>query len=304
MIRFQAFGARFSLPLLTLLYPFLAVRLGHSGIFGSIALALSFHEIGHLLAARLLGVHIQEIHLTPFGGSARMENPYRLDAAHIIPVAAAGPAVNLLLAMLFASLAHWRVLLPHQASPLIGTNLVLFLFNLMPALPLDGGRILFALLRRPLGERRALCTGLWLGRILAAVLVGASIAGGLSGCSWNLSFLLAAIFIIASEPDERRALLKSRAQRIPDLMEPHKDTTPVRIFQMDENSSLHSALTCMRSGEATWFILTSGGRPVGIQDDRTVLRHLINEDAPEATLGSLQAYALVPRRASGAVQDA
>ena len=68
MIRFQAFGIHFSLPLLTLLAPLLGQKLGMEGELMPLAFALSIHEAAHLAAAKLTGVAIQEIRILPFGG--------------------------------------------------------------------------------------------------------------------------------------------------------------------------------------------------------------------------------------------
>ncbi|NVB77150.1 MAG: Zn-dependent protease [Kofleriaceae bacterium] len=108
-------------------------------VFGSVLL----HELGHALVARNLGVYIDSIELSFLGGAARMANMPRR-SSHEIMIAAAGPAVSLILGglglglgtMLHSSLFAW-----------IGyTNFIIAAFNLIPALPMDGGRILRAAL--------------------------------------------------------------------------------------------------------------------------------------------------------------
>ena len=199
MISFHAFGVRFSLPLLTLIVPFLAAKLGAVNAFAPLFIALSGHELAHLAAARLLRVEISEIRLMPFGGSAKIENPYRLPPGKLIPLAAAGPTANLLMLVLGAALTHWGWLEPRMSVSFVQVNLVLCLFNLLPALPLDGGRILYAVLEKPLGSGRALKAGIWLGRIFAAALIALFLLTALTTGKLNLSFVLAAVFIITSE---------------------------------------------------------------------------------------------------------
>ena len=292
MIRFRALGVNFTLHLLTLIAPVLALRLGMRGGMFALFLALGVHELAHLIAAKLTRVDIAEIRLMPFGGSARIENPYRLSPAQLIPTALAGPTANLTLAVLLAALAQWRVLDPMRAAELIAPNLILMLFNLIPALPLDGGRVLYALLQRPLGEHRALALGLWLGRALAASLAAAFCAGGLLHGRWNLSFLLAAIFLLASGRDESDALSAARAQRLGDALEADTEPRPARIYQLDSRTSARRALSFIRPKEQAWFVLTANGTPSALIDGRSVVSHLIGGSDADVALGDLPAYHL------------
>ena len=300
MIRFRAFGVRFTLPLLALAAPLLALRLGLRGPMRALALALCAHELAHLLAAKLARVGVSEIRLMPFGGSARIENPYRLSPGQIVLVAAAGPAGNLLLTLLCAAFAHWGLISPASAATLVRANLMLMLFNLLPALPLDGGRILYALLSHPLGEAHALRMGLILGRLLAAALLAAMLVGGLCSGKWNLTLLLAATFILISERDERRALGASRALRLEETLDADSAPRPARIYQLDEGISAAQALSLLRPRERAWFVLTQGGAPSGLIDDRSIVRHILEKDAPETALRELCRFRLSPSPPSGA----
>ncbi len=300
MIHFRAFGVRFTLPLLTLAAPLLALRLGLRGPVRALIPSLCAHELAHLLAARLAGVQISEIRLMPFGGSARMENPYRLSCGQIALVAAAGPAGNLLLMLLSAALAQWGLVSPAVAAALLRANLMLMFFNLIPALPLDGGRMLYALLSRPLGEARALRVGLCMGRLLAAALLAAMLAAALRRGKWNLTLLLAAAFILASERDERRALRASRALRLEEALDADSSPRPARIYQLDESASAAQALSLLRPRERAWFVLTRCGAPCGLIDGRSIVRHIVERNAPETALGELCGFRLSPASRSGA----
>ena len=299
MIRFRALGVQFRLPLLALLTPLLAAKLGMRANLPAMAIALSAHELAHLLAARLAGVEIAEIQLLPFGGSAKMENPYRIPPARVVAVALAGPAANLVLIVLCAALTQWGLVQAASAAALFQMNLTLMLFNLLPALPLDGGRILYALLQRPLGESRALRLGIWLGRVLAAALLAAAVGLGIRSGRWNLTLILAAVFLLASGPDESAAWARSRAQRLGDALE-SAAIRPVRILQLPADTSVSRALELLRPRESCWFLLTDGGNPRALLDERSLLRHLIDGGAPEATLGELTVYRLPPTSHSGA----
>ena len=160
-------------------------------LFGIVVL----HELGHALAARHYGVGTRDITLYPIGGVARLQ------AAHFRPdqemaVAAAGPAVNFALAgvawLLAPSLAG-TPLLAFLVSQFLVYNLGLGLFNLVPAFPMDGGRILRAFLSRRYGHVQATATaGTW-GQRIAWVF---GIAGVLYS-SFNLVFLGVFVWLAA-----------------------------------------------------------------------------------------------------------
>lgn len=122
------------------------------------------HELGHALVARYLGVRVSGIELSFFGGAAKMVQLPRT-ANHELAIAAAGPAVSLALgglglglgAITHVSLFAW----------LGWTNLILAGFNLIPALPMDGGRILRALLTRKMDFVRATDVSVTISRFVA-----------------------------------------------------------------------------------------------------------------------------------------
>lgn len=301
MIRFEAFGIRFSLPLLTLIVPILASRLGMQGMGWPLISAVFAHELAHILAARCTGIKIQEIRLMPFGGSARMENPYLIPAGRLFFIAIAGPAVNLCIAVLAAASAQWQLIASTQANAIIRPNLILFFFNLLPALPLDGGRMLYALLQRFLGEEVSLRIAVWMGRIVAGSLLCCAVFFGLHSGIWNLSFILAAVFMFSSVPDEKSAFKKSKAERLAALLDQSGAFRPAHIYQLDAQTPVLCALRSIRPREAAWFVLTCEGMPCGMIDSRSILQHLIKNGAPDAALGALPLYRFSTAKPSGAL---
>lgn len=279
MISFQALGVRFRLPLLTLLAPVLAARLGMQASMAGIGIGLCLHELGHIAAARALGVELREIRLTPLGGSARMENPYSLPAARLALVAAAGPMASLMLMLAAAAFGHWGWLDAAQAGRLWKPSLMMLLFNLMPALPLDGGRILYCALQRRLGEARALRLGLWLGRLLAGLLLSGCLYLRLRTGRWNLSLPLAAVFLLSSGTDERGALEKSRLTRLEEALSGERSPLPLRLYQVDAETPVREAVRLMRAREGTWFIVARAGLPPQLLDGRAVVRQAVEGDA-------------------------
>ena len=287
MIRFRAFHTDFSIPLPILLMPFLAARLGLRGEIGYVLLALFVHESGHLITAKLLRVRIAEIRLMPFGGSARIENPYALPPSRIIPVAAAGPMANLILILLTSSAAQWSLLEISDASAGIRPNLTMMLFNLIPALPLDGGRILFACLSRRKSEADALRVCLLSGRILAGILLAVCLFGGFVRGKWNLTLLLAAVFIVSSGRDERDALVRAHAARLSETLSEPVEARPVRILQISARIPIRRALQYVNPRETAYFVCLRNGSMLGAVGANVLLKALMDGASPDLPVSAL-----------------
>lgn len=142
-------------------------------VFGCVLL----HELGHALMARRYGITTRDITLYPIGGVARLERMPEQPRAEVA-IALAGPAVNvaiaggLALGMYLSGRTidnRWVASLSGQAfvQLLLSANILLVLFNLIPAFPMDGGRVLRALLAMVTGRLRATEIAATLGVILA-----------------------------------------------------------------------------------------------------------------------------------------
>ena len=130
----------------------------------NLSLCVLLHELGHALMARRFGATTKDIIITPVGGLARLagmpKNPFQE-----FLISFAGPAVNLGIALLLAAAIYFAggSLIPAFVFEglsqlpviLLWINLVLFLFNLIPAFPMDGGRMLRSILAQRMGYLRA-----------------------------------------------------------------------------------------------------------------------------------------------------
>ena len=133
------------------------------------------HELGHALTARSFGISTHDITLYPIGGVARLERMPKAPGAELL-IALAGPLVNVALAGGFAlilslsnglgSLGGFSYLREFTAE-LLMINLLLAAFNMVPAFPMDGGRVLRAALTGPLGRFRATEIAVSIGRAIA-----------------------------------------------------------------------------------------------------------------------------------------
>jgi Zn-dependent protease len=155
------------------------VLLAYGGLPGVFIVLLAFgsvllHELGHAVVARRLGVHVSGIELSFFGGAAKMVQMPRT-ANHELAIAAAGPAVSLVLGGLGFALA---ILFHSPLLAMIGwINIVIAGFNLIPALPMDGGRILRALLTYRMDFVSATDAAVMVARVVAVGFVILGLAG-------------------------------------------------------------------------------------------------------------------------------
>lgn len=206
---------------LLILLPLLALQFapwfGSAGFFfgllcaAGVFICVALHELGHSWVALRKGCHVHEIMLLPIGGVAKMTSlPTRPRDEFL--VAAAGPATSALLALLCRILggALAAVGAAHAAIAvyiLAAVNLALFLFNLLPSFPMDGGRIFRALLSPRLGRLQATRLAARIGRIMA-------VAFGLYGLyRGNLILILIAVFVYNAAGAEYRAMAAQHMHR-------------------------------------------------------------------------------------------
>jgi Zn-dependent protease/CBS domain-containing protein len=162
------------------------------------------HEFGHVFAARRYGIGTTDVTLLPIGGLASLERMPEKPSQEIF-VALAGPAVNLVIALVLVVVLGARFDLTQMAqlheatSTLTGriaaANLTLCVFNLIPAFPMDGGRVLRALLAISLGYTRAT-------RVAATIGQGLAFLFALLGLLGNPLLILVAVFIFLAASGE------------------------------------------------------------------------------------------------------
>jgi len=136
--------------------------------------ALTLHELFHAAAAHALGCRVASIELQPFGGVARLSEK-TLSPRTEFAVAMAGPVCSLSIGASLAAVSYFAPEVGQRLFSFMQTNLTLGLLNLLPALPLDGGRMLRCIFSRILKPRAATLLAAWLGVLFGAGMLGLGI---------------------------------------------------------------------------------------------------------------------------------
>lgn len=160
------------------------------------------HELAHMVTAQASGLSVREVELLPFGGVARIDDLLEFDPSVEKAVAIAGPLTNAFLYGIGVFARNHPAIPPDLLEIFLRDNVIIGLFNLVPALPLDGGRILRAMMARRIGFRRATERAAKLGKVCALVI---GVAGGvlMYHGQANISFFVLAGFVYIAAGKEQ-----------------------------------------------------------------------------------------------------
>ncbi|TYO98026.1 M50 family metallopeptidase [Desulfallas thermosapovorans] len=162
------------------------------------------HEMAHALVARHLGITANEVELLPFGGVARAGTELQVDPLRETYTALAGPASNLAMITLAVALKNYGLWHSDLGPFFLQCNLLMAAFNLLPALPLDGGRILRSYLASRIGITPATYRTALLGQAFAVLIVLVSVPGIWWGAC-GLDIPVTAFFLFYAATRERSA---------------------------------------------------------------------------------------------------
>jgi Zn-dependent protease len=260
-------------------------------LFGMLLMILLFtcvtlHELGHSIAAQRFGIPVREIVLLPLGGVAFLarnpSNPW-----HELIIAIAGPLVNVMIAVALAlatgtayalgvvDLAALQLQGGAFPSPsleglifwLLQANISLVLFNLIPAFPLDGGRVLRAVLALLIGMPRATRIAALVGQVFA---VGFGVIGVLTG---NLVLALVAIFIFVGAGQE------NAEGQVRTMLATHRvgDAYNRYALTLDIGDRVSKVVDYLLTSYQPDFAVLQRGRPIGIVTREDVFRALASD---------------------------
>lgn len=228
------------------------------------------HEFGHVLVARRYGVRTPDITLLPIGGVARMTHIPEQPTQELV-IALAGPAVNLVIAAILFGVTRT---VPHLSGvdfqdPGVGLiprlssiNLFLAVFNLIPAFPMDGGRVLRALLGYRMGYARAT-------QLAASVGQGIAFLFGFLGLMGNPMLLFIALFVYLGAAGEAQgALFRQLAHGmiVADVM-----TTRLETLSPDSRMD-EAALRMIHTPQQEFPVVDGQGRLRGLLTHATILQ--------------------------------
>jgi len=230
--------------------------------FVGVFLCVLLHEYGHALAARRYGIATRDITLLPIGGLARLERMPDKPWQELV-VAVAGPMVNVVIAAaLFAGLwlrGYWEdvemltLTSGNLVERLLFANVFLVAFNLLPAFPMDGGRVLRALLALKMPYARATRIAARTGQFMAALF-------GFAGLFGNPMLLLIALFVwIGAAQEAGAAEMKSSltGAAVADAM-----LTDFRVLR--PQNTLGDATRLLLAGSQQDFPVVDRGEVIGM----------------------------------------
>jgi Zn-dependent protease/CBS domain-containing protein len=238
-------------------------------------LCVVLHEFGHAFAAKAFGINTPDITLLPIGGVARLERMPEEPFQELV-IAVAGPVVNVVIALgLFVAGGSRAFFNPSSVeggsliAQLMTINILLLLFNLLPAFPMDGGRVLRALLATRMTYARAT-------QIAALIGQGFAFAFGFIGLLFNPFLIFIALFVyIGASQEAALAQMKDVSRRFP------VSSAMVKEFRtLAASATLDEAVDALLATSQHDFpVVDESGRVAGLLTRHDLIAALRKNDA-------------------------
>ena len=231
------------------------------------------HEFGHIFTARAFGIPTPDVTLLPIGGVARLERIPERPSEELL-VALAGPAVNVviafLLVVLFGADLHSQNLAAMESARvsivdrLAAVNLFLAVFNMIPAFPMDGGRVLRVLLAIRLGHVRATEIAASIGQVVAFGL-------GFLGLFGNPLLIFIAIFVyLAASSEAQLVAMRAMSRDVP-----VSAAMMTQFARLAPEAHIDEAVdTLLRTSQSEFPVADATGRLVGVLSRADMIRAL------------------------------
>ena len=269
----------------------------------SIFVTVFLHELGHALAAKRYNIKTKDITLLPIGGLARLESIPEYPKQELV-VAIAGPTVNIALAVitgLFITIPETKDLTLQLEGGVNGSNFFLnffivniwlALFNLIPAFPMDGGRVLRALLAMKFERHIATNIAARIGQVLA---VGFVFMGFFS----NPFLVFIGLFIfLGAQAEAEFTLVKSllKGYKVKDVL--------MRQYQtIEANETIKTAVAMLLNGQSRNFLVTENGISVGTLSRDEIIKAL-SEQGENVVIHNVMNKNLIYLDANAPLEDA
>jgi Zn-dependent protease/CBS domain-containing protein len=238
------------------------------------------HEFGHIFMARAFGVATPDVTLLPIGGVARLERIPEKPAEELL-VALAGPAVNVMIAFALVAFAgadlHAQSLAAMESTRiamldrLAAVNLFLAVFNMIPAFPMDGGRVLRALLAIRLGHVRATEIAASIGQVVAFGL-------GFLGLFGNPLLIFIAVFVyLAASSEAQLVAMRAMSRDVPVAA-----AMMTQIAWLAPEAHIDEAVdTLLKTSQSEFPVVDAGGNLAGVLSRADMIR-AIKQLGPDA----------------------
>jgi stage IV sporulation protein FB len=276
------------------LFIFVWVAASLAGMFieaTTLFVIILIHELGHVWTAISYGWHVEEIQLLPFGGVAKVREYGNITAWEEIVVALAGPLNNGLMvwmAYFFSSLGWWN---EEWTNFFIRANIIIGLFNLLPILPLDGGKVLQCLLSLRIPYLKAIRLSIAAGFLFS---IGLIIYGvGLPFLDkLNLNAIVIGGFLIytnghllATAPVQKIRFLLHRQERCLKESDFGGDVTPLLV---SSRYTVEHTLRLFRRGKYHLvYIIHKNGQVIGVLSEQKLLAAYFDQHIPNQPVSDL-----------------
>lgn len=251
--------------------------------------ALCVHELSHCIAACMVGERIDRIEITPFGGVMVLKRGCSSQKGlRGVVVAAAGPLGNYLFILLLGAIVSPTGLRSYEILyQLTAANVAMMAINLLPALPLDGGRILFCLGYYLLHISRLLSMLSALGAALGVGLIGLGLYGMMAHGSLNLSMLIVGGYLLTYAQRSRASLLSENLYAVvQERLADEKRIAALQLYAVSPDTSLYTLIPLVDRTGCAAFVCEDGAN-TAIIGEKEVLRAWLRE--PTSDISALAA---------------
>lgn len=250
-----------------LLYMGYALLCGHGDFTIISMLSILLHESGHALVSYIFGQPPVCIEITPLGAVMKLEDEARLRPIKRTIMLLAGPAVTLTLCCAAYMLAKRRMISPEQARLLFMSNLSILLLNLLPALPLDGGRLLSLLLGQLCSISVVHKVMQGIGGVLGTGMIALNVFASWRLGGWNLSLAFAGCCLLYSAATSTTTYAMQELRHFMDrkIMLERKGFIPTKCCTVLHRVPLRKLIRRLPAGKAAVYICVEAGsmRPMG-----------------------------------------
>jgi Zn-dependent protease/CBS domain-containing protein len=243
------------------------------------------HEFGHIFTARAFGVNTPDVTLLPIGGVARLERIPEEPRQEFL-IAIAGPAVNVVIAFALVVLAGAQLDAGALGSVdnarismidrLAIVNLFLAVFNMIPAFPMDGGRVLRALLASRMGHTRAT-------EVAATVGQGVAFLLGFIGLFWNPMLIFIAVFVyLAASSEAHMVAMRAMAHGVPVT-----NAMMTQLVKLTPQAHVDEAVQALlRTSQSEFPVVDGADKPVGLLGRGDLIR-AVKQLGPDARVADV-----------------